>query len=80
MSDQSNAQRERMIGLLSDPHGDLGVLNGLIESADLREHNGEVGLRDRRPNDGPKAFIAPGALECDVPLEEGDCVAELAPG
>jgi hypothetical protein len=39
-SKQSDVQRERMIGLLSDPHGDLGVINGLIEPAELGEHNG----------------------------------------
>ena len=75
MSEQSNAQREGMIGGLGRAHGRLGVSDTFIEPAELGEHNGEVGLRDRRPNDGPKAFIAPGALECDVPLEEGDCVA-----
>ena len=74
-------QREGMIGRFRDPHGGLGVPDGLVEPAELGEHVGEVGLRERRLDDGrPEALGAQVALERDVPLEEAGRVAELAPG
>jgi hypothetical protein len=42
--DQSEEQREGMIGLLSDPHGGFSVFDGRIEPAKLWEHLGEPGL------------------------------------
>jgi hypothetical protein len=78
---QPEVQRVGMIGHLSDPHGGLGVSDGLVEPAELGEHVGEVGLRERRLDGGrPEALVAQVALERDVPLEEGSRVAELAPG
>ena len=69
-----------MIGLLNDPHGGLGVSDGRIELAKLVERFGKPGPRVRGLVDGcPKAFAAQVALECDVPFEEGDRLAEPAP-
>jgi hypothetical protein len=42
-SEQSVAQRVGMIGLLSDPHRGFGMFDGIIELAELGEHNGEPG-------------------------------------
>ena len=48
-----------MIGRFSDPHGGLGVPDGLVEPAELREHVGEPGPRDRRLDAGrPEALVA----------------------
>ncbi len=78
---QPEVQRVRMIGCFSDPHGGLGVSDGLIEPAELGQHVGEEGPRERRLDGGPpKALGAQIALECDVPLEQGRRVAELASG
>ncbi len=79
---QRVVQREgMMIGRLGDLHGGLGVPDGLVEPAELGEHVGKPGARDRRLDAGrPEALVAQVALERDVPLEEGGCVAELAPG
>src|SRR5262249_27378039 len=78
-SDHCEVQREGMIGRLSDPHGGLGVSDGFIEPAELGERLGEPGPRICRMDDGPPKALGPQlALECGVPLEEGDCVAELA--
>ena len=61
-----------MIGRFSDPHGGLGVPDGLVEPAELGEHVGEVGPETRRLDDGrPEALGAQSALERDVPLEQG---------
>ena len=37
-----------MIGRFSDPHGGLGLPDGLIEPAELGEHIGELHPRARR--------------------------------
>ena len=59
-----------MIGRFSDPHGGLGVPDGLVEPAELGEHAGEEGPRGRRRDEGgPEALVAQVALERDVPLE-----------
>jgi hypothetical protein len=46
--EQSPAQREGMIGRFGDLHGGLGVADGLVEPAELGEHVGEPGPRERR--------------------------------
>ena len=43
--EQSEVQREGMIGLFSDPHGGRGVPDGLVEPTELGEHAGEPGAR-----------------------------------
>ena len=42
-TEQPEVQREGMIGRLRDPHGGLGVSDGLVEPAELGEHVGEAG-------------------------------------
>src|SRR3989442_13943252 len=79
--EQPEVQRVGMIGGFSDPHGGLGVPDGLVKPAELGEHVGEVGPRVRRlDGDRPEALVARVALERDVPLEERSRVAKLAPG
>ena len=69
-----------MIGRFSDPHGGLGLPDGLVEPAELGEHVGEARPRVRRLDGGrPEALVAQVALERDVPLEQGGRRAELAP-
>src|SRR5262245_1919334 len=69
-----------MIGPLSNPHGGFSVSDGRIEAAEVGENFGEQGFRERRLDNGPaKALSALLALECHVPLEEGDRLAEFAP-
>ena len=41
--EQPPVQREGMIGRFSDPHGGLGVPDGLVEPTELGEHVGEAG-------------------------------------
>jgi hypothetical protein len=41
--EQPGEQREGMIGRLSDPHGGLGLPDGLVEPAELGECVGEPG-------------------------------------
>ena len=78
---QPAEQREGMIGRFTDPHGGLGVPDGLVEPAELREHVGEASPRERRLDDvRPEALEAQVALERDVPLKQGGRIAELAPG
>src|SRR5262245_24253705 len=70
-----------MIGRRRDPQGGLGVPDRLVESAELGEHDGELGRRARRLDaGGAEALVAQVALESDVPLEQGGRVAELAAG
>src|SRR5262249_8594396 len=79
-SEQSVVQRVGMVGFLSDPDRGLGVPDGLVEPAEVREHLGKVGSRPRRLDGGrPKARIAQLALERDVPLEQDGRIPELAP-
>ena len=42
-TEQPEVQRVGMIGRFSDPHGGLGVPDGLVEPAELGEHVGEPG-------------------------------------
>src|SRR4030095_4044441 len=81
MSEQPPVQRDGMGGRFGDAHGGLSVPDGLVEPANLREHVGERGPRDRRLDGGdPEALVAQVTLERDVTLEEGGRIAELAPG
>jgi hypothetical protein len=41
--DQPLEQREGIIDRFSNPHGGLGVPDGLVEPAELGEHVGEAG-------------------------------------
>jgi hypothetical protein len=79
--EQPEVQRQGMIRRFSDPHGSLGVPDGLVEPADLGKRVGKVGPREHGlDGDRPETLGAEIALERDVPLEEGDRIAELAPG
>jgi hypothetical protein len=60
--EQPVVQREGMIRHLSDPHGGLGVPDGLVEPH-LGEPVGEVSFRERRLDDR-----RPKALESQVAL------------
>jgi hypothetical protein len=62
-------------------HGGVGVSDGFVEPAELRGHIGEPGSRERRLDAGSaKALVAKVTLERGVPLQQWNCVAELAPG
>jgi hypothetical protein len=70
-----------MVGRLGDLKGGLRVSDSLVEPAELGEHVGELGSRERRLDAGrPEALVAQVTLECDVPLEEGSRVPERALG
>jgi hypothetical protein len=57
--EQRPDQREGMIGCLSDPHGGLAVPDRLVELAELGEHDGEIGPRERRRDARrPEALVA----------------------
>src|SRR5215470_16692693 len=69
-----------MISLLSDSHSSLGVSDGGVELTELEEHFGEPRPRKCRLNNEPtEALVAKVAFECDVSLEQGGCIAKLAP-
>src|SRR5215468_2659789 len=79
--EQSEQQREGMIGRLSNPDGDFGMCDGLIELPEIGEYLGKRGLRKRRL-DGrrPKALGTQVATERCVPLEQDNRIAKRAPG
>jgi hypothetical protein len=59
-----------MIGRLGDAHRRLGVLDGLVEPTELREHVGEIRARERRLDGGrPEALVAKIAVERDAERE-----------
>src|SRR5262249_15767949 len=80
-AEQPEGQRHRMIGCFSDPHGDLSMLDGLVEPAEVGKRKGEIDFRERRVDPGrSKALVPQVAVQRDhVPLKQSYRIGELAP-
>src|SRR5262245_10731123 len=78
--EQPQKQRVWMIGLLSDPHCGFAMSDGLIEPAEHGKRDGKRVRKGRRLDRWrSETLSAQLAVESDVPLEQFDYFAVLAP-